>query len=94
VIAAAPIVALVLYWTRFAASGALLLGVSMLSGMLFGIYYHFVAISPDNVSHLPPGHGQHFFIATAIALVPLELLGTAYGFWSWNRLRARKQPVE
>jgi hypothetical protein len=89
VIAAAPIVALVLYWTRYAAAGALLLGVSMLAGMLFGVYYHFIAVSPDNVAHLPEGHGQHFFIATAIALVPIELVATAYGFWSWGRLRKR-----
>jgi Na+(H+)/acetate symporter ActP len=87
VIAAAPILALVLYWTRYAAAGALLLGVSMLAGMLFGIYYHFIAVSPDNVAHLPEGHGQHFFIATAVALVPIELAATAYGFWSWTRLR-------
>ena len=87
VIVAAPIVALVLYWTRLARWGALLLGVSMLAGMLFGIYFHFVAISPDNVGHLPEGHGQGFFIATAILLVPIEIAGTAYGFWSWNKLR-------
>lgn len=87
VIVAAPIVALVLYWTRFAHWGALLLGVSMLAGMLFGIYFHFVAISPDNVGHLPEGHGHGFFIATAILLVPIEIAGTAYGFWSWNKLR-------
>jgi Na+(H+)/acetate symporter ActP len=91
VVAAAPIVALVLYWTRYAAAGALLLGVSMLGGMLFGIYYHFIAVSPDNVGHLPEGHGQGFFIATAILLVPIELAGTAYGFWSWRKLRAARR---
>ncbi|MEX0676678.1 MAG: hypothetical protein WD063_06355 [Pirellulales bacterium] len=90
VIAAAPLVALVLYWTRFARFGALLLGVSMLAGMLFGIYFHFIAVSPDNVAHLPAGHGHGFFIATAIALVPIEIAGTAYGFWSWNKLPAAR----
>lgn len=87
VIAAAPILALILYWTRYAAAGALLMGVSMLAGMLFSVYYHFIAISPDNVGHLPEGHGHGFFIATAILLVPIELAGTAYGFWSWRKLR-------
>lgn len=87
VIAAAPLVAVVLYWTRFARFGALLLGVSMLAGMLFGIYYHFIAVSPDNVGHLPEGHGQGFFVATAILLVPIEIVGTAYGFWSWRKLQ-------
>jgi Na+(H+)/acetate symporter ActP len=89
VIAAAPIAALVLYWTRWARYGALLLGISMLAGMLFGIYYHFIAISPDNVGHLPEGHGQAFFISTAILLVPIELVGTVYGFWSWRKLPAK-----
>lgn len=87
VIAAAPLLALVLFWTRLARYGALLLGVSMLAGMLFGVYYHFVAISPDNVRHLPEGHGQSFFIGTALLLVPIELAGTIYGFWSWQKLR-------
>jgi Na+(H+)/acetate symporter ActP len=90
VIAVAPLVALVLYWTRFASFGALLLGISMLAGMLFGIYYHFIAVSPDNVGHLPEGHGQGFFISTAVLLVPIELAATVYGFWSWNKLRAAK----
>jgi Na+(H+)/acetate symporter ActP len=90
VIAAAPLVALVLYWTPFARFGALLMGVSMLAGMLFGIYYHFIAISPDNVGHLPEGHGQGLFVATASLLVPIELLGTVYGFWSWRKLRGAK----
>ena len=89
VIAAALFGALVLYWTRFARAAALLLGISMLAGMLFGIYYHFIAASPDNVAHLPEGHGQGFFIATAVALVPIELAATAYGFWSWRELAPR-----
>jgi len=88
VIVAAPIVAVVLYWTRWIRQGALLLGVSMLAGMLFGIYYHFIAITPDNVAHLPEGTSGHgFFISTAILLVPIELASSAFGFWSWNRLK-------
>jgi hypothetical protein len=84
---AAPFVAMILYWTRYAQAGALLLGISMLAGMLFGIYFHFIAISHDHISHLPEGDGQGFFIATAVLLVPIELLGTIFGFWSWLTLR-------
>lgn len=87
VIVAAPIVAVILYWTRWSQLGALLLGVAMPAGMLFGIYYHFIAISPDNVQHLPGDHGHGFFIATAAALVPIEMVGTIYAWWSWRRLR-------
>jgi hypothetical protein len=87
VIVAAPIVAVVLYWTRWSQWGAMLLGVSMPAGMLFGVYYHFIAISPDNVRHLPGEHGHGFFIATAAALVPLELACTIYAWWSLRRIR-------
>lgn len=87
VIVAAPIVAAVLYWTRYARFAAVLLGVSMAAGTLFGVYHHFIAVSPDHVSHLPAGDSQAFFIATAIAIVPVEIVGTVYGFWSWQKLR-------
>lgn len=89
VIVVAPILAAVLYWTPLVRTGAMLLAVSMLAGMLFGVYFHFIAISPDNVGHLPGEHGHGFFIATAILLVPIELVGTAFGVWSWYRLRPR-----
>jgi len=87
VIVAAPIVAAVLYWTRLRAWGALLLGVSMLAGMLFGLYYHFIAITNDNIAHLPEGDAHGLFVATAILLVPCEAAAAAFGFWSWSKLR-------
>jgi hypothetical protein len=87
VIVAAPIVAVVLYWTRWSQLGALLLGVAMPAGMLFGIYYHFIAVSPDNVQHLPGEHGHGFFITTAMALVPLELIATIFAWWSLRRMQ-------
>lgn len=86
VITIAPFVSLVLYWTRFARQGALLLWTSMLAGMPFGIYYHFIEVSPDHVSHLPAGDGQPLFISTAILLIPAELAAAAFGFWSWRKL--------
>jgi hypothetical protein len=87
VIVAAPIVAVVLYWTRWSQWGAILLGIVMPAGMLFGIYYHFIAVSPDNVQHLPGEHGHAFFIAPAVALVPLELACTIYAWRSLRRMR-------
>lgn len=67
--------------------GAVLLGIAMPAGMLFGIYFHFIEVSPDNVRHLPGDHGHAFFIATAVALVPIELLATIYAWWSLRRMR-------
>jgi len=93
VIVAAPVVALVLYWTPWARWGALILWTSMLAGMLFGIYFHFIAESNDHVSHLPEGDAQSLFVATAILLVPAELAAAAFGFWSWRTLRQPAGPT-
>jgi hypothetical protein len=87
VIVAAPLVAAALYWTRWRSAGALLLGISMAGSLLFGLYHHFVAISPDHVSHLPVGDAQPLFVATAILLLPAEAIGAVFGFWSYFRLR-------
>ncbi len=88
VITAAPIVAMILYWTKLRAAGALLLGVSMVGSFAFGVYYHFIAISPDNVNYLPEGHAQGMFVATAVLLAISEAGTAAFGFWSFGKLRA------
>jgi hypothetical protein len=87
VIAILPFVSLALYWTRFRQAAALLLFASMLASLLFGVYYHFIEISPDHVSHLPVGEGRGLFIATAWVLIPVDGLAAAFGLWSWKRLR-------
>jgi amino acid permease len=85
VIVAAPLVAMVLYFTRWQRVGALLLGLSMLGSLLFGVYFHFIAVSHDNISHLPEGDAQGLFVATAFLLVPVEAAGTVLGFWNWKQ---------
>jgi hypothetical protein len=55
VILAAPVLAAILLWTRLRAVGAWLLLVSMAGAFLFGVYYHFIYASPDNVMMIPPG---------------------------------------
>ena len=89
VITVAPLVAMALYWTRWRAAGALLLGVSMLGSFLFGVYHHFMAVSPDHVHHLPEGDAQGVFVATAYLLAISEAAIAAFGFWSWRKLSAR-----
>jgi hypothetical protein len=86
VITAAPVVAAVLYWTRWQKAGALVLGVSMVGSFAFGGFYHFIFVSPDNVGHLPEGHAQGMFIATAILLAVSEAATAAFGFWSYAKL--------
>ncbi len=89
VITAAPLVAAVLYWTPWRAAGAMLLGVSMVGSFGFGVYCHFIAVSPDHVSHLPEGDAQGMFVATAILMALFEAAIAAFGFWSFAKLRRR-----
>ena len=84
VIVIAPLIAMVLIWTRLARPGLLLLLISMTGSLIFGVAYHYVVISPDHVSHLPPGDAQGLFRATALLLILTELFGIAVG---WLGLR-------
>ena len=79
VITVAPLVALSLIWTRHRRVGFLLLIASMAGSLTFGTYYHYVAISPDHVSHLPPGDWQGMFRVTAVLLLATELFGAIFG---------------
>ncbi|MEW6210961.1 MAG: hypothetical protein AB1631_21535 [Acidobacteriota bacterium] len=89
VIVAAPLVAAVLLWTRHVGLGLFLLAASMAGSLIFGGYYHYVAVSPDHVSHLPPGDAQSLFQMTAILLVATEAVGLAVGLFGLQRLRAK-----
>src|SRR5690348_11964736 len=79
VIAIAPVVAMLLLWTRFARFGLILLVVSMGGALIFGLVYHYVVVSPDHVSHLPPGDAQGLFRMTAGLLMLTELLAVIVG---------------
>ncbi len=81
VIVAAPVVAVILVWTRLKWAGAILFAVAMAGSLLFGVYYHYVLVSPDHVSHLPDGDLQSAFRITASLLALLEALGVAVGIW-------------
>jgi hypothetical protein len=85
VIAVAPIVASVLLWTRLSRPGWFLLTVSMAAALVFGIYWHYVAISPDHVSHLPEGSFAGAFRFTARLLVFSEAFGTVVGIWGLTK---------
>src|SRR6185369_4330095 len=58
VILIAPLIAMLLLWTRFARTGLWLLVIAMAASLIFGVMYHYVVVSPDHVSHLPPGNEQ------------------------------------
>jgi hypothetical protein len=77
VIVMAPLVALVLSWTRYARAGVWLLLFSMLGSLIFGAAYHYVIISNDHVAHLPPGEARGLFRITALLLLITETIGVA-----------------
>ena len=85
VILIAPLIAMVLIWTRLARTGLVLLVISMAGSLIFGVVYHYVVISPDHVSHIPPGDAQGLFRTTALLLVLTELFGVAVGLRSLRK---------
>jgi hypothetical protein len=75
VILAAPLVALLLSWTRYLRAGLWLLLVSMLGSLMFGACYHYIIVSNDHVAHLPPGEARGLFRVTALLLLITEAIG-------------------
>jgi hypothetical protein len=81
VILFAPLIAMLLLWTRYARMGLLLLVVSMAGSLIFGVSYHYLIISPDHIFHLPPGDAAGTFRLTAFLLVLTELFGVIVGLF-------------
>ncbi len=61
----------------------------MAGSLIFGVYYHFVAVSADHVSHLPPGEAQGLFRLTALLLAATETFGLAFGLLGLQSVRAK-----
>ena len=80
-----PLVALALV-RRHARQGYALLLISMLGSLLFGVYHHFLAVSPDHVAHLPPGDSQPLFRGTAVLMASIELAGAVVAAVALGRL--------
>ena len=87
VITVAPLVALALVWMRRASVGFAFLALSMFGSLVFGGYFHYIAISPDHVSHLPPGDAQAMFRFTALLLMVTELFAVIVGVIGLRQIR-------
>jgi hypothetical protein len=88
VIMAAPIVACILLWKRLMIIGAWLLVCSLAGAFVFGIFHHFVAISPDHISRvaeLPQHNWVILFQVTAALLAGVE----AFGIWAGRRILSK-----
>ena len=89
VILIAPLIAMLLLWTRYARTGLWLLVISMAGSLIFGATYHYVVVSSDHVSHLPPGDAQGMFRLTALLLILTELFGVIVGLLGLRSNRRR-----
>src|SRR5262249_5505211 len=78
VVILSPLVAVGMLWTRSVTSALWLFLTSMCAALLFGLFYHYVFISPDNIHHLPDGSvGAHTGFAFSAAILALIELATA-----------------
>jgi len=91
VIIVAPLAAGLLLWQGSARAGALLLTCSMAGSLAFGVCYHFVADTPDHVSHvarLSPAGWAVAFQASALLLALAEAAGAWAGAAALKEHRA------
>jgi hypothetical protein len=90
VITLAPLVAGALLFTRWSKAGALLLAISMLGSFAFGVWYHFLSATNDNVSEVH-GDWSSTFLWTAIALALVEFLGAVTGVWAFKAAQMKSR---
>jgi ABC-type phosphate transport system permease subunit len=73
-----PLIAMGLVWTAKQLS-FILLSLSMFGSLLFGLYHHFLAASPDHIHSQPSGGWGTAFVLTAYLLLITETIGTYIG---------------
>ena len=79
VVLVCPLLAMGLMWTAEKRLGLMLLSLSMFGSLLFGLYHHFLAVSPDHVHSQPPTAWGITFVLTAYLLLITEAIGTYVG---------------
>lgn len=83
-IVAGPLLAGALLLSGRLRVGYAALALCMLAALVFGFVHHYVLVSPDHVSHLPPGAHQPLFRSTAALMAVLELAGAGVGWWGYR----------
>ena len=82
VIMIVPVVALFLLKNApLSRLGALLLFLSMLGALFYGLVNHFLLPGADNATHMSPGVWQLPFLVTSYVLLILEAAGSVVGVW-------------
>ena len=88
-----PIVATILLWTQFDRIGSWLLLSSIAGSLLFGIYNHFIVMSPDHVSQVSFAGWGLLFQITAILILMVDGLGSGVGLWALRNMQQKEQGV-
>jgi hypothetical protein len=77
VILVMPLAGAALTWTHWVRFGLWAVVLGMTGALVFGVYHHYMLVSPDHISHLPAGtpHVHDTFRWTAGAIAMLEGVG-------------------
>jgi len=81
VITLLPLISGFLLWRAASQRGFLLLLTSMLGALVFGGYYHFIAVGADNVASLGSHSWALTFQVTAVLLAITEAAGVLIGLF-------------
>jgi hypothetical protein len=86
-----PIIAAVLLWTQFYRIGSWLLLGSMAGSLFFGLYNHFIVMSPDHVSQVSFAGWGLLFQVTAFFILIVDGLGCGVGVWAIKAIQKGEQ---
>jgi hypothetical protein len=86
-----PLIAAVLLWTQFYRIGSWLLFGSIAGSLFFGIYNHFLVISPDHVSQVSLEGWGLLFQITAYLILIVDGLGCWVSIWA---LKTMGEPLQ
>ncbi|MDJ0590113.1 MAG: hypothetical protein QNJ72_08985 [Pleurocapsa sp. MO_226.B13] len=90
IIVITPVVAMVLLQRKLFDAGIVLLFGSMLGALVFGIYNHFLVISPDHIDQIPATNWGKAFQITAFLLMISEILGVSISLWGLRKKQKRE----
>jgi hypothetical protein len=85
VIILGPLLALVILWTHREELGAVILAIAMAGSSAFGIFYHFLFSSADNIFFLQQSGWGSWFTITAALLAAIETTCFVWCVWILKR---------
>lgn len=81
IVVAGPLTALAVMWVFRLRLGTILLATSMAGSSAFGVCYHFLLPTPDNIFSLQQSGCGHWFTITAVLLAIIETACCVWCVW-------------